>query len=239
MNESERITFTQFQGLVDHVKKTAKQLIVKDKHIDMVAIYVNPDGGQHVTEMTPILQLAQRALETSGKQAYNMVKNSLFTSIRVTARLSGAAGVVLVQEAWVAKLGKDDKEEIKAAEEGKLPQDMEGRREAIMVIWEFKSKRNGESISGKWGQYYKREGESVVLQEEALDDTGENEGRASDLLGSELPPDMIKHITDNMPPFLRNAFNRSCQEGECDGNCGGCNDEDEDENQEESPDERG
>lgn len=156
----------------DHLK-VARQLIQADGYLDMMVVWVTPDGNINLTPSfnEPLIRVEQFREQGRHEEAGEL-KNAIWNDVRGLLEQQKAIGYFTVSDAYVGikPIAKGD---IAFGEEPgqillpemPLPRFDPKRREAIVVNWEWKGPPENVYTSGSIRQFYRREGNRIILEE--------------------------------------------------------------------------
>jgi len=158
------MTRSDAEALVADVKARAARVLVEDGHHTPLMILLPSVSGP------PPVLLALGAMMTS-----EAAKAVGMAAVREAVRATRPAGVVSVLESWVSQRPK-----VVGGDEPGLggvlkPRDDPGRREALVVVWEFRLDGESAVWEGMWQQFFRHVhgGEAVALDEVVEAITGE------------------------------------------------------------------
>lgn len=168
-----KVSKAVFMDLISSVLANARENLQADGYLDMIVFWVTPDGGLVVdASLNEALKASERLHERGQHDEAAAVKSAIWENLRNKLEQQKAIGYFLISEAWVSmkEMAKGD---VAFGEEPgqvllpetQLPRFDFKRREAIIVNWEWKGPPKNVHSSGLIQQFYRRQGDRIILEE--------------------------------------------------------------------------
>lgn len=119
------MTITELNTIKEELVESMKSVFKKDKSLEPMAIMIGQDGKIGFMPM-PFRD--------------HQEKQNMINGLKAVCRNLNPAAVVIIHEAWILVVDKNDKEGIKKVEDlaksGKSVKDLDGRKESVVVMFE-------------------------------------------------------------------------------------------------------
>lgn len=164
------MTRKEVEKLVAHHKALARELLVRDGYHDLIA-QVFSGTGPKTASFGPALAGIEELYRRGEVAAALRGKQAMWEQLRTLCQQEKAWGLLWIGEAWVAVaapgtvqvMGGD--EPGRAVAIGPIARFDPKRREVLTVTWEFRLEGEEKKYVGTWTQYFRHEGERILLEE--------------------------------------------------------------------------
>lgn len=173
MAKLKRLTKSAFLDSTSDFLRIAKENLQSDGYLAMVIVWVTEDGKIYLTDVyNKPLTMVEKLREQGRQEEAGALKEQIWDSVRQNLEQQKAVGYFTLSDAFVSvkQLKKGD---VAFGEQPgqilvpdvTLPRYDPKRREAIVINWEWKGPPEGVHRSGNIRQFYRREGNRIILEE--------------------------------------------------------------------------
>lgn len=168
-----RLSKSSFLESASELLGVARELLQRDGFLDLMVVWVTEDRDLFVTaSYNPPLMEVERLRKQGRDDEADDLKNGIWNAVREQLKEQKAIGYFTVSEAWVSTKPYSKGDVAFGEEPGRAlfpgmtpPRQDPKRREAIMINWEWKGPPEGVYSAGYIAQFYRREGNKIVLEE--------------------------------------------------------------------------